>query len=76
MKDTRKKGAQSTPDSASVLAYHIAAILNHPDTPHGIYNALADEVTSLEMPVGFCDSQEYIEMCLRASLSGRKGGAR
>jgi len=51
--------------AADELAGHIAAVLNHPDTPVSIYNALGDAVCSLDTPRRCFDSAEYIALCLR-----------
>jgi hypothetical protein len=76
-KSTTAPATASKKDAASELAFHISAILNHPDTPRGIYNALADEVSALEAPARFYDSREHIEIRLRAHMTRReKGGAR
>ena len=56
------------------LAYHIATVLNHPDCPAHIYNGLADEVNSLEIPREFWASEPYVESVLRCALA-QKGGA-
>jgi hypothetical protein len=75
-KDTpRESGAAGNDKQASAdeLAKHIAAILNHPDTPVDISSALADAVSGLDASPGFSDSEEYIAMCLRYHF---KGGAR
>ena len=73
-KDTTTREARE--DSASVIAAHVAAILQHPDTPATLYNALADAVCGLDAPARFFDSQEYIALCLRGALAYSKGGAR
>lgn len=73
-----KRGAQrraSRPEAAREIAEHIAAILNHPDTPAQLYNTLADAVSSLDAPKGYFDSAEYIETCLRAHF-GQEGGVK
>ena len=64
---------QAEGNAADELAKHIAAVLNHPDTPADIYNALGDAVCSLDTPRRFFDSEEYIATCLRQHF---KGGAR
>ncbi len=72
-KQTTKQNFKQS--SADELAKHIAAILNHPDTPTQIYNDLADGVCSLDVPTAYFDSEEYIAMCLRNHFA-RKGGVR
>jgi hypothetical protein len=68
----RETGAAGNDKQASAdeLAKHIAAVLNHPDTPDDIYNALGDAVGGLETPPGFSDSEEYVALYLRAHLEG------
>jgi hypothetical protein len=68
----RQTTKQTEGNAADELAKHIAAILNHPDTPVEIYNSLADAVGGLDTPPGFSDSEEYVRMCLRNHF---KGGA-
>ncbi len=66
---TARKVPAPTPSPADELAQHIAAILAHPLTPVGIYNALGDAVHSLDAPPRYFDSQEYVALCLRAHLN-------
>ncbi|MDQ3652838.1 MAG: hypothetical protein M3458_21695 [Acidobacteriota bacterium] len=47
-------------DSAVELAVHISAILNHPDTPVCLYNALGDAVNDLYVPQGYYNTVEHI----------------
>lgn len=67
-KNTTKKATPAqkrpAPDSAAVLAGHISAILNHPDVPVHLYNALADAVCDLYVPKGWRDSVEHITILL------------
>lgn len=46
------------------LAELISGVLNHPECPTGLYNAMVDELSSLEVPKGFFDSSEYLEQLL------------
>ncbi len=64
-------------DDATELARHISAILNHPATPAGVYNALADAVCGLDAPKGYYSSVEYVEKCLKVNAKASpKGGAK
>jgi hypothetical protein len=56
------------------LAGHIAAVLNHPDTPSDIYNALAEAVTTLTARDAVTNSAEVIRVAL-ARDAEEKGGA-
>ncbi len=59
--------ARPTPHMEAELAVHIAAILAHPFTPAGLYNAITDEITALDsdVPAGeSTDTPEYIERIL------------
>ena len=71
---SRPHNRRVSPDPAAELAEHISAILKHPDTPTRIYNALADEVSSLDAPKGYFDSAEYIEVCFRRYFASRRKG--
>ena len=71
---TKAKITGQHQDSAAEIAAHISAILNHPDVPHVVYNALADAVCELDAPTSFWDSAEYITLALHNNV--RKGGAR
>jgi len=68
----RPSGATGTDRQAAAdeLAGHIAAILNHPNTPVCIYNDLAEAVCSLDAPRHFFNSAEYIAICLRNHFTG------
>ena len=74
--DLRAPGFTVTPLQA--LAAHISAVLNYPDTPARVYNALADAVSDMDAPPAFFNGTEYIEMCLRENTKStrRKGGVR
>lgn len=50
------------------LAELLSAVLNHPDTPTDLYNAIGDEIAAMDFD---CDAPEYI----RLSLEGRKPAA-
>jgi hypothetical protein len=65
-------GKRASTHSAAVIAGHISAILNHPGTPHNIYNALADAMGELYIPQGYYNSVEHISALLVANI--KKGG--
>lgn len=52
------------------LANHISAILKNPKTPTKIYNALSDELGSIDMSKDFVDSPEYVLQILRKKEGG------
>ena len=69
---TKKNPPQRRQDApADELAMHIAAVLNHPDVPFEIYNALGEAVCSLDTHKSIGDSEEYVALYLRAHLEGR-----
>lgn len=57
-----KPAAQNSP---AALAEHIAAIVKHPLTPVGLFNALADELCELDSHVDH-NAPEYLERALVA----------
>lgn len=61
------------------LADHIAAVLNHPDTPSNIYNALGEGVTDLTHNAAVQDSATVIALALEVHArqsNAEEGGAR
>ncbi len=77
LKDTtttkRKPAAKrASNDSAAEIARHISAILNHPETPVCIYDALRVAMNDLGEPKGYYTSVEYIAAHLAANIE--KGG--
>ncbi len=75
-KNSTTKGApvrmRPANDSAAELAALIAAVLNHPDTPACIYNALADAVSDLYYyPKGYRDSVEHLTPLIAANIENR-----
>ncbi len=66
---TQKQTAKQ--DAAAELAKHISAILNHPDTPVCLYNALGDAVNDLYVPQGYYNTVEHIAARLANTI--RKG---
>jgi hypothetical protein len=78
--DLRAPGFAVTPRAA--LAEHIAAILQNPETPTPLYNAIADELCTLSED--YCqavsETPAYIESCLdyyqRGEAKRTKGGKR
>jgi hypothetical protein len=56
------------------LAGHISAVLNHPDTPSDIYNALAEAVTTLTARDEVTNTAEVIRLALALDAE-RKAGA-
>lgn len=60
---------------ALTLAEHIAAALNDPDTPEGIYNALSEAVSELTATDAVSHRAEVISVALAVNAE-KKGGAR
>jgi hypothetical protein len=46
-------GLNFLPTSSEEIAYHVSAILKHPDTPVRLYNAIATETTEMAEAVDF-----------------------
>ncbi len=75
---TRELTLDKKDSSAETLAAHIAAILEHPETPDALYNDIAERITDMSSHVDF-QTPEMIERSLVAYAgreSCRKGGAR
>jgi hypothetical protein len=61
----------TTPKSDQQLGTLIAAVLNHPDTPEGVYNSIGDALAELQSQPGHSMRPETIQ----AALDAAKGPA-
>jgi hypothetical protein len=58
-------------DSTNDLAFHLSAVLNNPDTPKSIFNALSDELSTFECDVlsKICKTPEFIREALETAAA-------
>jgi hypothetical protein len=68
----RETGQPQRPRPFASLARHLSGVLNDPQTPDGVYNALADQVTDLCNPYfqATHESAEFIEEALIFNARG------
>jgi hypothetical protein len=67
------KTQQISKESAAEIAAHLSAVLNHPETPSDLYNAIGEEVCAMSNDLttrDYADSPEYIKMVLFANING------
>jgi len=58
---------QETQKSDQQLGTLIAAVLNHPDTPEGVYNSIGDALAELQSQPGYSTRLETIQAALDAA---------
>lgn len=72
-----KETPQSQPAAELTLGQHVAAVLNHPDTPSKVYNALGDALADMYSNSFITDSAELCQALIYKfrELQAQKGGA-
>ena len=74
----RKQTDKTAAERAGEVAAHLSAVLNHPDTPRVIYEAIHEAMCELYIPVSLTNSVAYIAPHILQEIKAtpRKRGAK